>query len=281
MSTRVKRIVLTGLVPIVMALAASACELSPKANEDDQPIAEGSTVFQLLQLQRDLDKALNIVFVPDGSYGDQSVLANRQAFLDDLGDVVDTGYWQNQMYVRNVHLTNFFYMTASGTVSAPSSGICPTVTWPSQVNSDAAFADLVLLIHTNELRDCRWGRKATSEPTSFRTIVHESSHALFNLPDEYSPDGGYYEVKPVLYDTSNECTTDEANAAWRNCVSFTSTSGTNWWRSEDSTTDIMSGGGSVVLEFGQADWVVARNVLDDFGTPSAPTVFAPNTWDRP
>ena len=53
----------------------------------------------------------------DGSYGDQSVLANRQAFLDDLGDVVDTGYWQNQMFVKNVHLTNFFYMTTAGTVA--------------------------------------------------------------------------------------------------------------------------------------------------------------------
>ena len=240
------------LMLATLLVAGSACDLNPKANEDDQPIAEGSTVFSLFRLQQDLDKALNIVFVPDESYGDMGTLANRQAFLDDLGNVIDTGYWQNQVFVRNVHLTNFFYMTAAGTVTAPTSGICPSVTWPDEVDDDAAFADLVLLIHTNTLRDCRWGRKATTEPTSYRTVVHESSHALFNLPDEYCCDGGYREIKPVLYDTSNECSTDAANAAWRDCVSFTANSGTNWWRSEDSDVDIMSGGGDVVLEFGRS-----------------------------
>ena len=281
MSNRVRRAVSSCLVVVLTAMAVVGCDLSPRANRDDQPIEEGSTVFQFLQLQQDLDESLNIVFVPDESYGDQSVLGNRQAFLDDLGNVVDTGYWQNQMLVNNVHLTNFFYMSAAGTASAPTSGICPSVTWPSQVDTDAAFADLVLLIHSNELRDCRWGRKATTEPGSYRTIVHESSHALFNLPDEYCCDGGYREVKPVLYDSSTECQTDPANAAWRNCTSFTANNGTTWFRSEDGDPDIMSGTGSVVLEFGRADWVVAENVLDDLGTPTAPTVFAPNTWDRP
>ena len=74
----------------------------------------------------------------------------------------------------------------------PTTGICPNVTWPGEVDTDGAFADLVLLLHTNTLRDCRWGRKATSEPTSYRTVVHESTHALFNIPDEYCCDGGYY-----------------------------------------------------------------------------------------
>jgi hypothetical protein len=261
----------------------TACNLNPRANPSDQPITPGSTVFQFVQLQSNMDRALNIVFVPDTSYGDMATLANRQSFLDDLGDVVDTGYWQNQLFVKNVHLTNFFYMTVAGSAAAPATPVdCPSVTWPTQVATDAAFADLVLLIHTNELRDCRWGTRATSEPTSFRTVVHESGHALFNLPDEYCCDGGYREVKPVLYDTSNECTSDPANAAWRNCVSFTSSrTGATWWRSEDTTIDIMAAGGSVVVEFGQADWVVARNVLDDLGTPETPTVFAPNPWDRP
>jgi len=261
----------------------SSCDLNFGASEEDEPIESGSTVFSLLELQRDLDRALNIVFVPDNAYGDLSVLTNRQAFLDDLSDVVDTGYWENQTFVRNVHLFNYYYMTATGSVAAPPAGtICPTVTWPTEVSTDAAFADMVLLIHTNELRDCAFGGgRATSEPTSFRTIVHESSHALFGLPDEYCCDGGYFEKKPVLYDTENECTTDPTNVGWRDCDSFTSVSNVPWWRSEDTTADIMSTGGSVVLEFGRADWVVLRDVLDNLGTPNDPTVFAPANWDRP
>ena len=269
-----------GLTLLAMVASAS-CDLTPVARPSDQPIAAGSTVFQFLRLQRDLDRALNIVFVPDTSYGDQTVLANRQRFLDDLGNVVDTGFWQNQVLAKNVHLTNFFYMTVAGSAAAPTTGICPAVTWPAQINTHAAFADMIFLIHTNPLRDCRWGRRATSEPTSFRTVVHESSHALFNLPDEYCCDGGYRELRPVLYDTQSGCTTDPANAAWRNCVSFVATGGADWWRSEDSTADIMSTTGTAVPEYGRADWRVVLNVLDDLGTVDPPTVFAPDPWSRP
>jgi hypothetical protein len=267
---------------LALLLIVSGCDLNPRATEEDEPIEAGSTVFSVLQLQQDVDQALNVVFVPDNSYGDLTVLANRQAFLDDLGDVVDTGYWQNQAFVRNFYLVNYYYMTVTGTVAAPPAGtICPTVTWPAEVFTDAAFADMVLLIHTNQLRDCAWGSRATTEPTSFRTIVHESSHALFGLPDEYCCDGGYWEETPVLYDTSDECTTDPVNAAWRDCDSFTDVRNRTWWRSEDTTADIMSGGGNVVLEFGRADWVVVRDVLDNLGAPTDPTVFAPDNWDRP
>jgi hypothetical protein len=172
-------------------------------------------------------------------------------------------------------------MTARGSAAAPTSGICPTVTWPSQVNTDAAFADLVLLIHKNSLRDCRWGRLATTEPGSYRTIVHESSHALFNLRDEYCCDGGYGNMPPVMYTSQSACQNDPDNVAWRNCQSFTSASGTTWWRSEDTIDCIMAGGGSVVLEMGEADWFVARRVFAALGTPGTPSVFAPTAWDRP
>ena len=168
---------------ILGALLSASCDLRPRADASDQPIQTGSTVFQLVQLQSDLDRALNIVFVPDTSYGDQTVLANRQAFLDDLGDVVDTGYWQNQAFAFNFHLTNFFYMTVAGSAAAPTgTAICPTLTWPAQVNTDAAFADLLFLIHTNPLRDCRSGNRASTEPTSFGTVgssmLPESSDGL-------------------------------------------------------------------------------------------------------
>jgi hypothetical protein len=266
---------------MAIALLVAACDFNPVADESDEPIEPGSTVFQLLQIQLNLDNALNVIFVPDTSYGDMTVLANRQAFLDDLGNVVDTGYWQNQVWVKNVGVTNFFYMTVAGSAAAPTTGICPTVTWPAEVDTDGAFGDVVVLIHTNDLRDCRSGRKVTAEPDSYRTVVHESSHALFNLPDEYCCDGGYRVLPPVLYDTEDDCTSDAANAAWRDCVSFTASSGADWWRSEDTDDDIMSVGGDVVLEYGRADWVVVASVIDAFGTSNPPTVFAPDTWDRP
>jgi hypothetical protein len=115
--------------------------------------------------------------------------------------------------------------------------------------------------------------------------VHESSHAFFNLPDEYCCDGGYYNKPPVLYPSSASCNSDANNSAWRNCVSFTASDGTTWWRSEGNYTsdEIMISGGSVVLEMGPGDWSVASQVYSSFGSPSVgtPSVFAPANWNNP
>jgi len=271
------------LVALLLALLLGSCDVEFDAANPNPPLSPGSTVVPLLEWDTTMKSTFNIVFVPDTSYGDISVQANRQRFFDDIEKVIENGYWQNNAYWINFPRFNYYYMTAGGSAAAPTSGICPTVTWPAQVDTDAAFADVVLLLHPNELRDCRWGKKVTSEPTSYRTVVHESSHALFNLPDEYCCDGGYRVLAPVMYSSLNSCNTDVANAGWRNCSSFVATSGAGatWWRSEDSTTDIMSGGGDVVLEMGQADWTVMKGVLSARGPTNSPSVFAPSAWNRP
>jgi hypothetical protein len=75
----------------------------------------------------------------------------------------------------------------------PGSGICPSVTWPSL--TDASFAECRHLLHRTRCGIAP-GVAVTSEPTSFNTIVHEASHAVFGLPDEYCCDGGYWERRP-------------------------------------------------------------------------------------
>ena len=278
------------VAPLMGLYFATACGVSFVADPSDQPIAPGSSVYRLIEMQSDPAQALNIVFAPDGSYGDMSILANRQAFLDDLEDIIEKGYWENQAYYQTLGYFNYYYMINSGTVVAPTGDtICPTVTWPAGTDTDAAFADLVLLLHTNTLRDCRWGNKATSEPTSYRTVVHESSHALFNLPDEYCCDGGYKDFPPVMYTSQNACQNDAANAAWRNCVSFTSTAGSTnaqtFWRSEGDyvTSEIMISGGATVREMGPADWAVAEDVFNAVNgtTPAPPSTVAPANWNNP
>jgi hypothetical protein len=272
------------LLVILLTVLLGSCDVEFDAGNPNPPITPGSTVVPLLEWDNTMATTLNIVFVPDTSYGDLTVQANLQRFYDDIEEVIEEGYWQNNAYWVNFPRFNYYYMTVAGSAAAPTTGICPTVTWPAQVATDAAFANLVLLLHPNPLRDCRWGNRATTEPTSFRTVVHESSHALFNLPDEYCCDGGYRVLAPVMYNSSNSCNADAANAAWRNCTSFVATSGTGatWWRSEDGTTDIMSGSGDIVLEAGQADWAVMSGVFAGLGRPATtPSVFAPAAWNRP
>lgn len=263
-----------------VALLVAACNVEFDASNPPPPITPGSTVHGLIEWDPTQASTLNILFVPDTSYGDLGVQSNLQAFFDDIEEVIEQGYWQNNAYYVNLARFNYYYTTAAGSAAAPTSGICPTVTWPAEVDTDGAFADLVLLLHTNSLRDCRWGRKATSEPTSFRTVVHESTHALFNIPDEYCCDGGYYVAPPVLYSSLANCNGDAANAAWRNCSSYMANSGTTWWRSEDNISDIMVAGGSVVVEAGQADWAIMEDVLSALGPTGTPSVFAPASWDH-
>ncbi len=141
-----------------------------------------------------------------------------------------------------------------------------------------------MLLHPNSVRDCAWGNKVTSEPFSFRTVVHESGHGAFGLPDEYCCDGGYKETPPILYASEATCIAGSTGEPWWDCQSFTSSGGKTWWRSEDTIDDIMSAAAPSVLEFGPADWVLVKQVLQGLGAVSGvtdPAVFAPLDWVNP
>ncbi len=262
-------------IALGVVLITSGCEAGISATETPTTII-GTTVFSGIVV-RPSNEAIDVVFVPDDGYGDMSDVTARQGFLDDVNDMINNGFWMNQTWSWNFLEVNYWFMTLTGDVQ-PGTGICPSVTWPDL--TDAAFAEVIVLLHTNILRDCASGNRVTSEPTSFRTVVHEASHAAWGLPDEYCCDGGYWSIPPVLYTSSNACNNDPVNAAWRNCQSFTAVNGNTWWRSEDTNCDVMVCGGTVVTEYGPADWVIVEGVLD--GLPNSavvtPNVFAPTEW---
>lgn len=110
-----QRKILIFLIPLffVSAYLLVGCEITRTVSNKDKPVS-GATVFELYVPQSNPDKAFNIVFVPDSSYGDLSVLANRQAFVDDMADVIENAYWQNQAYFNGLFYYNYYYMTATG-----------------------------------------------------------------------------------------------------------------------------------------------------------------------
>jgi len=265
---------------ILLLISGAACEVTLSATRTPSA-TRGTTVFAALRWA-DPSRAIDVVFVPDDDYGDLSVTANRQVFLNDVADMIDTGFYENNAIVNNISLFNFWFTTVTGNVGPPAAGrICPTVTWPDL--PDAAFAEVKVLLHPNVLRDCAGGSFVTSEPTSYRTVVHEFSHGAFGLPDEYCCDGGYWNIPPILYTSSAACNADPVNVGWRNCQSYTANSGSVWWRSEDTIIDIMSSDDDTVWEYGPADWVIARGVLTALPHVSVgePSVFAPDAWVWP
>jgi len=240
------------------------------------PQTIGFTVFAV-DVSRTSNEAIDVVFIPDDDYGDMSDTADLQAFLNEVAGVINQGFQMNQVWNFNADEVNYWYMTSTGDVQ-PGTDTCPSVTWPLLL--DVVFAEVIILLHPNELRDCAWGNRVTSEPSSLRTVVHEASHAAFVLPDEYCCDGGYWEAPPVLYTSEADCLNDGANAAWRDCQSFTADNGTDWWRSEDDHCDIMVCADPTVLEYGPADWVIAEQVLSSLpgSSISVPSIFAPSEW---
>lgn len=262
-------------IALLILVGMTGCQVSL------HPPAEEGTVFEIAQW-RDSDDAIDVLFIPDNDYGDLSIAANLQVFLDDVANLIDEGFWQNNALARNFGVVNFWFMTEAGDVQpAPPGELCPAVTWPDF--TDVLFTDVRVLLHLNDLRDCSFpGMGTTVEPGSYRTIVHESSHAAFVLPDEYCCDGGYWELPPILYDTEDRCRSDAENVEWRDCECFTDDGGREWCRSEDTIVDIMSGENDPVWEYGPADWVVVRDVLSNLGwAPAAPEVFAPDDWSWP
>lgn len=268
---------------LLLAMVVTGCNLTPSATNTPS-VTRGTTVFSLVYWGTP-DRAIDVVFVADAGYGDLTVTANRQNFLDDIANIVDTGYWQNNGIANNLGRFNFWFSTAAGgSVQAPTTGICPRITWPNL--TDAAFAESVVIVHRTGLRDCGGGARSSSLAGGGNEwiSVHEFGHAAFGLPDEYCCDGGYWSVPPILYNSQAACTGDAANAAWRNCQSFTGTGGRGtWWRSEDTTVDLMSAGGPPTWEWGRADWVIVRQVLSALPGASVtdPGTFAPADWTWP
>ena len=277
-----RRILKIVVACLLLAAAISGCELTVSATRTPSATV-GTTVFSVLRWT-DPSRAIDVVFVADEGYGDLSNISNRQDFLDDVADMIDSGFWQNNGIVNNLGLFNFWFsMEAGGDVEPPDSGICPDVTWPSL--TDAAFAELHVIVHRESVRDCGGGGKASARAGGGNEwiAVHESGHAAFGLPDLYCCDGGYWHQPPVLYNSQSSCQSDPANAAWRDCQSFTDNGGNTWWRSEDMNIDLMRNAGPTVWEFGPASWVLVDGVLG--GLPGAsvndPDVFAPDNWDWP
>jgi hypothetical protein len=268
-----RRLLWAGLLPGAL-LTAAAC--TPATPAGPPPSSFGTSVFAAV-VTRHPNEAIDIVLVPDDDYGDMEDATARQAFLDQVDSVIQSGFEMNQAWQLNADEVNYWYMTRSGDVQ-PGTGICPSVTWPNL--GDAGFSEVIVLLHPNALRDCAWGGRVTSEPSSFNTIVHEASHAVFGLPDEYCCDGGYWNAPPALYPDENACLNDSTSSAWRDCRQVVSASGPDWWRSENNRCDIMACPSAAVQEYGTADWIIVEQVLSALPNASiaAPSVFAPSEW---
>lgn len=188
---------------------------------------------------RDADSysgSLRTCKLPDGTI--YTCGGGEARFLQDIADTIRNSYLADELIGANIYRFNFWYFKDTGTTDSCNNNP------PSSYFTDAAFADSGAIIHADPFRDCATGGVFSSEPTSYRTFVHESGHAIFGLADEYCCDGGYWQPDPWpnLYTSLGNCQTDATQQGWPtgDCKSITRTiDGTKFWLSDRN--DLMDG----------------------------------------
>lgn len=159
------------------------------------------------------DRRIDIVFIADD---DGYTSGTDPAFLADVSKVIEEGYFAEDLFLSNQHNISFWVAPDMGDAGGYKKDPprCE-LTGPGNWNDVYSFADAGAVLHPDNFRDCAKGdqRLFSSEPSSLRTILHETGHTPFGLADEYCCDGGYFEVEPWpnLHYEKDDCRADAAD----------------------------------------------------------------------
>ena len=129
---------------------------------------------------------LDMVFYADrDSY---AMGSSDPAFLGHVRDALTKAYFTEDIYLDNQDKMNYWIALPGGKADPDCEIDAPQKSWE----------DTGIVLHTDDFRDCAPGgeRVFSTEPGSFRTILHESGHLPFGMADEYCCDGGYFQAAP-------------------------------------------------------------------------------------
>jgi hypothetical protein len=183
----------------------------------------GAHVTPLRINGRTADK-IDVVFVPDNDYS-----GNMAEFARDVQDTLSNGYYRNDAIAQNRSKLNLYYLDDEADITAyPACGFTPPLGSCEDFQDATSFADSTAVVHKTNFRD--WSctecelRVFSSEPTSYRTFVHESGHSLFGLKDEYCCDSHYAEQDdlPNIWSSRDNCEDDATAMGWDpdDCTNF-------------------------------------------------------------
>ncbi|HEX6899379.1 MAG TPA: hypothetical protein VF789_06680 [Thermoanaerobaculia bacterium] len=126
---------------------------------------------------------LDMVFYADR---DSYTSSNDPQFLTDVRNAIVNSYYTEDVFLVNQDRMNYWLAEDTGRADTGCEIEAPRKSWE----------DAGIILHTDNLRDCAKNGVFSSEPNSFRTILHETGHRPFGLADEYCCDGGYFQTNP-------------------------------------------------------------------------------------
>jgi len=258
----------TTFVPVFPRLELTMAGL-PAATTSPLPIAPGCFFCELygvepLHIHGAPVNRIDIIFIPDDSYG-----GDMEQFRDDVRDIIENSYGENDAFSDNHDRLNFYYLEAevTGLTDWPDCGFnppsppkgyggsrdllekeigrrSPILSRCDYFQDATSFADAIAVIHTGVADPVLWrdwsgvrcGRHIfTSEPVSLRTVIHESGHALFELEDEYCCDANYDQLAdhPNIWNSQDGCRDYATDQGWDpdDCVQICDPSDcADWWK---------------------------------------------------
>ena len=180
---------------------------------------------------------IDVVFIPDEDYG-----GDMARFVSNVQDTIINGYYRNTAIEQNRTKFNFYYLNDDADITAyPACGFNPPLGSCEAFQDATTFADSLPVVHTTNFRD--WSGTACerrvfcSEPTSYRTFVHESGHSLFGLKDEYCCDSHYSQndPNPNIWSSLSNCQSDAGAMGWNTgdcsnfCTAGSGNCGSGYW----------------------------------------------------
>jgi hypothetical protein len=179
---------------------------------------------------------IDLVFYADE---DSYTGSSDPAFLGDVLNAIENGYYGQDIYLANQDKINFWISGATAKAEPDCDTEAPQKAWE----------DAGAVFHTDNFRDCSPGgeRVFSTIATRLDIMRHETGHRPFGLADEYCCDGGYFQSDPFpnAYEEDSTCKTEapllgRTEADCRSWVEdipwwFDDT----WWTSDPPNRDIM------------------------------------------
>ncbi len=184
----------------------------------------------------------NVLFQRSTDYNTVTVAAGRADFLADLSTKIHDILMDKEEIWGHMDDINIYAYRFAGDTSAG----CPGVLNANTAADTGSFIDDNGILHDITFGDCTTGFNLFSAEgsTNTKAFLHEFSHSIFELADEYDGDTFYFEAanEPNIFDTEAGCQAEQV-AKSRDpsaCYEFTANQ-TGWWGIHTGITVMTSG----------------------------------------
>jgi hypothetical protein len=230
--------------------------------------------------------AIDVVFIPDRvSYSG----AADPGFLDAVHTVISGTYYGQTIYLEHQDRLNFWIAQDTGLAQSFDPTGCDgrpclhqlPANWSSA--NGYAFADVGIILHDKSPFE-NFGHPGTrvfsaNAATSQGTVRYQTGHVPFGLADEYTPDGGYFQVAPFpnVYLVQSDCDRDPLlNVP---CQPLPNTTSSFTWYRVDAVNvdqDMMGRGEEAqAADNRRIDWLFGECEMGNCDRPAIPPELPP------